>query len=143
MVAIPIAAFLTIRSLMPAEGFPSHGYAVLIFTLTSLAGVPIVFYTALAGWTLICRRWSRLAILAGLSLVASVAAGAYLLWSDMRAMPAIERYSGSGWYLVIIWGAYVVGLLALFGLAARGVIRYLASTARKFRQTGRPPALTG
>ena len=35
------------------------------------------------------------------------------LWADSRTMPAIEHYGRSGWYLVIVPGAYATGFLLL------------------------------
>ena len=40
-----------------------------------------------------------------------IAGGA--LWEERQVMPAIEHYDRSGWYLVIIEGAYAIGCLLL------------------------------
>jgi hypothetical protein len=81
--------------------------------MAAFAGLPVLAYARIAGQSIFHRRWRPLAWLAGLTAVASVAVGAFWLWSEMRGMPAIERYTWSGWYMVLVPGAYVVGSLVL------------------------------
>ena len=68
---------------------------------------------SIAGQIIFRRRWMPLASLAGLTAVATFAVGEFWLWSEMRGMPTIERYTWSGWYLVLVPGAYIVGSLVL------------------------------
>jgi hypothetical protein len=92
-------------------------------TLGSLAGIPIASFAAVAGWNLVRRRWRHLAILAGLTVLASLAIGLVGLRIDIRSMPPIEHYSWSGWYLAVLPGAYSVGLLLVMAWTIRGMLQ--------------------
>ena len=83
---------------------------------------------------MIGRRWKRLALLAGLTVLASLATAALWLWLDLHTMPAIEHYSGASWYLAILPGTYAVGVLTLVAWAIRRIV--LLRPRRP-----RPPAL--
>jgi hypothetical protein len=131
-VAIPLGAFLTLKRLMPAElPDPSLGYAVGVFTLISLAGVPPLAYLALVGSSLIRRRWRRLAVIVGLTAIMAAVVGTYWLWSDMKTMPPIEYYSWSDWHLLAWPAAYAMGVLVLIVRAVRGASRMIVRLGRR------------
>jgi hypothetical protein len=46
-------------------------------------------------------------------------------------MTTMEHYGRSGWYLVAVPGAYVVGVLILFGWPARRAYRWLRRPRRE------------
>ncbi len=141
-VAIPLAACIALEPLilvlpdpLPSlaellahvgefAGFTVGPYARL-FLIGTVAGIPVVAYLALVGWTLIRRQWKRLAIEAILTLLAALAIGAAWLWLDMLAMPSIEHYSWSGWYQLVSHGAYAVGAVAASVWAGRGVYGFV------------------
>jgi hypothetical protein len=115
--AAPLTAFSVVEPLIPTLPSPYTYSSRTIFFMGSLVGVPIVCFVAAAAWALVRRRWRQLALLAGITLLASLAIGVIWLWLDFRSMPAIERFTWSGWYMVLIAGAYAVGAL-LPGFAA-------------------------
>jgi len=122
--AIPLTAFVAVEPLIPTLPAPYPSSSRMLFTLGTLAGIPIVSLAAMAGWGLVRRRWVSLALLAGLTILASLIIGIGWLWTDFRSMPAIEHYSWSGWYLAVLPGAYAVGVLMLMGWATRGTLRW-------------------
>lgn len=127
-VAVPLAMFLhQFGSWTPPLDDPSTWNAVRPFALTALAGLPILFYLVSAAGILVRRRWRRSAVLIGLTVVASVVLGALWLRWDAQTMFASElaHYNGSDWYLVVLPGAYAVGVLLLVGWVLRGMFRRL------------------
>ena len=68
--------------------------------------------------------------MAGLAVVASALIAVAWLWADSRGMPAIEHYSRSGWPLVLVLGAYAVGVLLPIGWMLRKAYRWLRRPRR-------------
>ncbi len=120
--AIPLTAFVALEPLIPTLPAPYVFSSRGLFTLGTLAGTPIVTLAAFVGVGVIKRRWKRLALLAGLTVLASLATAVTWLWLDMRTMPAIEHYSGSGWYLAVLPGAYAVGVLMIVAWPIRKIV---------------------
>ncbi len=98
--------------------------------LATLAGVPIVTFGVLAFWSLVRLRWKALLALVGLMATASALIAAAWLWDDRRAMPSIEHYGRSDWYLVVVPGAYAAGLLMLIAWPLRRAYRWLRRPRR-------------
>ena len=121
--AVPLTAFVALEPLVPTLPAPYPSSTRVLFTLGSLAGMPIVSFAAVAGWSLVCRRWKRLTLLAGFTGLASLTIGLVWLRIDIRSMPANERYDWSAWYLAVLPGAYAVGMLMLMVWVIRGVLR--------------------
>jgi hypothetical protein len=109
--AIPLAVFQTRASLLPAQIGTIPASDRLMFILGTLAGLPIVLYAGLAGSILLRRGWPHALALLGLTIVASALIAAVWLGIDSRAMPAIEHYGRSEWYLAAVPGAYAAGVL--------------------------------
>ncbi len=120
VVAIPMAVSQMFRYLTPVQ-----------LSASTLVGIPVLEYAGAALRSILDRRWKRLAVRVGLTALATVAIGIVWLWSDMRAMPATEHYTWSGWYLVAIPGAYLVGVLACIMWIARGGFRLMRGLARR------------
>jgi hypothetical protein len=131
--AVPLSVFQTFEPLIPAQIGTTPVSARIVFVLATLAGIPIVICTAQAIWNLVRGRWTFLAGMAGLTIVASAAIAAAWIWSDSRTMPAIEHYGRSGWPLVLLLGAYAVGALLPIGWMLRRPYRWL-------RRTRNPPS---
>jgi hypothetical protein len=129
--AVPLTAFVALEPLIPTLPAPYAFSSRVLFTLGTLAGVPIVVLAAFIGRSAIGRRWKRLALLAGLTVLASLATAVTWLWLDMRTMPAIEHYSGSGWYLAVLPGAYVVGVLMIVAWAIRKIVLWRPRQPRR------------
>jgi hypothetical protein len=121
--AVPLTAFVALEPLIPTLPAPYPSSSRMLFFLGSLVGVPIVCIAATVGGSLVRRRWRRLALLAGLTVLASVAIGLLWLVIDSRSMPAIEHYTWSGWYLAVLPGGYAAGVLMLMSWAVRGILR--------------------
>jgi hypothetical protein len=134
--AVPLTAFLALEPLIPSLPAPFPSSPRMLYTLGTLVGIPILADAILMGWSLIRRRWRILAVLAGLTVGASLAIGLAWLWFDLRAMPAIEHYTWAEWYSVVLPGAYSIGVLLVLGWAIRGVVRWAGRLAR----SARPPA---
>jgi hypothetical protein len=129
--AVPLTVFQTIEPLIPAQIGSQPASSRLVFALGTLAGVPIAAYAALTGWWLIRLRWRPLTLLAGLTMLASLAIAAAWLWVDSRAMPAIEHYDRSSWYLAAVPGAYAAVVLILVGWGLGGMFRGIARLGRR------------
>jgi hypothetical protein len=125
--AIPLTAFAVVEPLIPMLPAPYPSSSKTIFFAGSLVGVPILTLVAAASWSLACRRWKRLALLAGLTVLASLAIGFVWLRIDVRSMPAIEHHAWSGWYLVVLPGAYAVGTLLVVAWAILACTQALRS----------------
>jgi hypothetical protein len=124
VVAIPMAILVAMRSDFAHEvDIVSWLERILALMVISLAGLPVICYAGMVGQSIVYQRWSRIALLAGLTALASFMIGICWWWWDMRGMPAIERYAWSGWYRVLIPGAYVVGSLAILRELLRLVTR--------------------
>ena len=129
--AVPMSAFVVLEPMIPMLPAPYPASSKVLFTLETLAGIPIVSFAAMAVWSLVRRRWRRLVLLAGVTVLASVAAGLVWLWIDARSMPAIEHYTWSGWYLAVLPGAYAVGVLMLMASAMGRIGRSLQILGRR------------
>ena len=57
------------------------------------------------------RRWRKLVLLAVATGLAAGVTAAGWLWIDSRSMPAIEHYEWANGFLVLIPGAYLVGIV--------------------------------
>ena len=121
--AVPLTAFVALEPLIPALSAPYPSSSRILVTLGSLAGIPIVCFAATACRSLVCRRWRELALLTGLTILASLAIGLVWLRIDARSMPAIEHYDWSGWHLVVFIGAYAVGIFIPIARVIRGMLR--------------------
>ena len=128
--AVPLSHLLAVGPVIPARVDPLPPITSFLFALATLAGLPVLSWAALAGWSLVRLRWRRLAGLTGLTLLASAAIAAAWLWADSRAMPAIEHYGRSGWYLVVVPGAYAAGMLILIAWPMRRAYRWLKRPRR-------------
>jgi len=130
VVAIPLGSFRTIRSPYLVLATATLEAALAFAALTAM-GLPILEYLARAVTSVIHRRWRRLAVLAGLTALASIVVGAVTVWNDAHATAAIERYDWSGWYTAVGPGAYALGLVFLIV----GIIRRMAGfTIRGWRR---------
>jgi hypothetical protein len=133
--AVPLSAFLALEPMIPIPKTPPPAplpsSPMALFASGAVAGVPVVFYVVFAGWSLIRRRWRTLGLLAGFTIIASLAIAAVWLWVDIRDMPAIEHYSRSGWHVALLPGAYSVSSLMLCGWAVRGMSRRVRRRAMR------------
>jgi hypothetical protein len=123
VITIPVAARLTI---FRAE-------ALVPWVSTSVLGLPVLEYVAVIGQSIRNHRWQRIAIRFGFTALATVALASWWLSADMAGMPPMEHYSWSGWYLVVIPGAFIVGALACIVRIGRCVARRI----RRLRETQR------
>jgi hypothetical protein len=128
--AVPLSVFQTFEPLIPAQVGTTPVSPRIVFVLATVAGLPIVLYAATAGWILVRGRWKPLARMAALTALASAITAAAWLWADSRAMPAIEHYGRSGWYLVVVPGAYAAGVLILIAWPLRRAYRWLKRPRR-------------
>ncbi len=115
VVAVPLAGWIAIYRSVP----------VVELILGGLVGLAILEYPVAVGLGIRNGRWRRLALRVCLTAVVTVAIATWLLWSDMRGMAAIERYTWSGWYLVVIPGVLVIGALACMIRILRTVFRFI------------------
>ena len=121
--AVPLSAFVALEPVIPALPAPYPSSSRVLFTLGSLAGTPIVCLAAMAALNVARRRWGHLALLAGVTVLASLAIGLVWLRIDIRSMPAIEHYDWSGWYLSVLPGAYAVGVLMVLARIVQAMTR--------------------
>ncbi len=125
--AVPLSAFLALEPVIPipTPTAPLPSSPMTLFALGTAAGVPVVTYVVLAGWSLIRWRWRTLGLLGGLTVLASLMIAAIWLWADLRNMPANEHYSPSGWYVALLPGAIIASALVLIGLAIKRLNRWI------------------
>lgn len=127
---IPLAALVAARTLIPSlsESIPAWGIVLGALGI-AVAGLPVLLYPWALVADLLGRRWNRLATLLGLTLIATVVAGGYMVRADLRIMPEIEFFDWSEWYGLLPIGAYIAGLLLLaarlFGQLRGGARRWL------------------
>jgi len=81
--------------------------------MLALVGLPGVFF-----WWHLTKAWreGRRATVFRLGLAAmltSAVCAAILLTLDSRSLSAAQHYSPAGWYTILAWGLYVIGLLML------------------------------
>jgi serine/threonine protein kinase len=126
VVAIPLALLMVVKSNESVQVF-SWSEAIMALTVITFAGLPVPVYAGMFGSAIFRRQWSRFAWLAGLTALAALVIGIGWWWSDVRGMPATERYTWSGWWMVLIPGAYVVGTLALL----RDFVRFVTRLFRR------------
>ncbi len=123
--AVPLWVFQTVEPMIPVQIGSTPVSARIVFVLGTLVGLPIIVYAGVVAWTLIRRKWKLLAGLVVLTFIISALLAAGLLWEERRLMPAIEHYDRSGWYLVIVEGAYATGFLLLWPSFAILITRML------------------
>lgn len=128
--AVPLSVLQAVEPLMPAQFGPLAASPRLVFLLGTLAGTPIAVYAIVAGWSLVQRRWKRLCELAAATVLAAAAVAVAWLWIDLRSMAAIEHYDRSTWYLVLIPGAYCLGIVLPLGWILRRVGGWLRRLRR-------------
>jgi hypothetical protein len=121
--AVPLAVYLAVEPRLPERPDDLVSSPTLLFILGTLAGAPILAYLAVLCGSSIRRRWRLLALLIGMTLLASASTAVVWLWFDVRAMPALDHYSLSGWYLVVVPGIQAAGLLVLIGWIVKGTGR--------------------
>jgi hypothetical protein len=102
---------------------------------SSMPGLAVLEYAAAVGQSIFSRRWRRLAVRVGLTALVTVVMGTWWLWYDMRGMAAIEHYNWSGWYLVGIPAAFVIGAIGCIAWMARGVFRLVRKRRRQAAQS--------
>jgi hypothetical protein len=131
--AMPLTLLLAGEPLIPILPAPFPGSARMLFALGTLVGLPVVACPFAIGRSLFRRRWKVLLRIVGLTLLMSLIIGAAWLWLNRRSMPAIERYSWSGWSIVALPGIYAVGILVLIGRTIGGSIRLVTRLGRPDR----------
>jgi hypothetical protein len=134
--AVPLTVFQTVEPLVPVQIGSQPVSSRIVFALATLVGIPVVTFAFVFVRSLILGRWRTLALLAGLTVLATGAIAAAWLWSDRRFMTAIEHYDWSRWDLALILGAHVVGELILFGWMLRTTFRGIMRLGN--RQSPRP-----
>ena len=122
---IPIMLYLVLEPVLPVGSSPLLASQMRLFTVGTLAGLPIVLYAGFVVWGLARWRWRFLAVLAAVTMLTSLIMAGVWLWFDMKSMPSIEHYGRTGWYLVLLPGAYAAGLFVLIGWAMRMVLRLI------------------
>ena len=120
LLAIPVAVAIP---LTVSRAFLSLSAVQL--TASTLAGIPFLVYAGAVGQSIINRRFRRFAVLIGLTALYAAVIASWWLWHDSRGMSAFEYYSWSGWYVVAIPGAFIVGALACITWPARGAFRLI------------------
>ncbi len=140
VVAIPMTAFPTFVSEMPSMAGASAGQAIAGFGRATLGGLPIVVYVALVVESLIRRRRRQLVKLAVLGVLATAVLAGFWLLEDGLRKPAIEHYTWTDWYAVIVPGHYLAGVLAMVAVAVRGAWRFVGKQWRRRRAVAMNPS---
>ncbi len=125
-VAIPLGLYLSLSSLSPLAPASSPKNPVL-FVLLCVLGLPVLEYAARIVSCAVRRRWKSLAMIGLAMVIATAIVAGISLWGDRPAPAEFERYDATGWYLVILIGAYAVGGLLLVG----GLLRWMGRMAAR------------
>jgi hypothetical protein len=99
--------------------------------MLSVSGLPLMVYVARLALAVVRRQWLKTGLLVARASIAAVVIGAIMLSFDMLEKPTIEYYNWSGWYQVVLWGAYAMGLLVFLAWPARSVARSASALARR------------
>jgi hypothetical protein len=131
--AVPLTAFQAVEPVLPipSPSAPLPSSPLALFALGSAAGVPLVADVIVVAVTLLRRRWRALIFLTGFTFLASFTMAAIWLWFDMRAMPAIEHYSCSGWDLALLPGACILSALIMIIWPIRQTSRWITRRAAR------------
>jgi serine/threonine protein kinase/outer membrane protein assembly factor BamB len=139
IVALPLGMFLAMsRTLTPPLDEPETWVAMRTLALSSLGGLPVLVFAAMAGRCVVRRRAIRTAWLVGLTASASMVIALLWLRQDMESMVPLEHYNWHGWYLVLAAGAYAAGVLGLVGWLvgrAAAVVKRLMIRSKGIKQT--------
>jgi predicted Ser/Thr protein kinase len=128
--AVPLAVFLAVEAYLPVLPNPMPQSSKAVFALGTLAGAPILVYTAMVLWSFWRLQLRRLGMIGALTIIASILIGVPWLWLDARSKPALDGYGWSGWYMILGLGAYVVGVLGAAAWAVRGLARSIRMVRR-------------
>jgi hypothetical protein len=135
--AVVLTSFVVFRTFFPGarEGYFNGPAVAGIMLVGSVLGLPLLVYATVALTDLARRRWRRLASLVVSTAGVSAVVGGVLIARDRRLMPPLGSFDWSGWYDLLPWGAYLVGVGLLF---ARPLVRL-----RGWLRARRQPASTG
>ncbi len=129
--AIPLVSFLTLSPWLPVGTSRALATELQVFLDGTLVGMPI-FWCAV--WTipsLVRGRFKPIAIVAGLTLMASFSVAVIWVVIDRRSMAEIEHYDLDGWYLAALPGAYAAIVLCLVVRASRTIYKLLRPRQRR------------
>ncbi len=129
--AIPLVSFLTLSPWLPVGSSRAFATELQVFLDGTLAGLPIFWCAFWMIASLVRRRSKPIAIVAGLTLVASFAAAAIWVVIDRKSMAEIEHYDLDGWYLAALPGAYAATLLCLVVQASSTIYKLLRPRRRR------------
>jgi hypothetical protein len=105
--------------------------------LISWAGLPPLLYAYVGVASVYRRRWRRLGMLLGLTGLATLAIGGYMIQRDRSRMPAIESFDWSEWYHLVPWGVYLVGaVFMVLGLLWKLAVRLGRKSPAQMASTG-------
>jgi hypothetical protein len=119
--AIPLMVFLMLEPWLPVGTTRLLASEKRVFLAGTLVGLPIVWCAIWIVPNLARARFKPIAAVAGLTVLASLAALACWIAIDMKSMAAIEHYDSAGWYLVALPGAYLAAVLCLLARAFLGI----------------------
>ncbi len=128
--ALPLMAFLMLEPVLPVSSTLLLSSEKRIFTIGTLAGIPIVFCLFWMVRNLARLRWKPAALLIVLTAFVSLSIAAAWLWYDKKSMSPIERYASSGWYLVLLPGITASGLLILILVTTKAAFRFITRRTR-------------
>src|SRR5262249_21000873 len=108
-----------------------YGLYPLSLFIWAVLWLPLaVFPLLLLAWTA-QRRWLRVGVLIGLSLLISLAWVSWLLSIPLSSRDPLQHYSWDGWYMSWFVGAYGAGALTLAALLFRPIVRWLGRGLRE------------
>ena len=109
------------------------------------AGGPCVAFLGFAVYWLFQRRWRRLGLLLGASVVLAAAIAVALTWFDSGSLGPGEHYRWDGWYWAWFFGAHGTGLALLVIYGVRAAVRRVLRLVRRRRgtATGAPSVSAG
>ena len=130
--AILVAGSSVLDTLTPKTPQPASWWSTpLDIAVLSMSGLPIVACAVAFVLSVVRRRWRRMGILVGGSLLAAVLIGAMSVLSDRPMKSAIEHYDWSGWHQVIFWGVFAIGVLLLLARPARVVAQFCGAAVSR------------
>jgi hypothetical protein len=117
--AFPLTTFAMLWSRLAQAPDVSFLDVLERFARWTVYGIPFAVYAILACSLLLRKRWRRMASLVATTLVLSAAIGITWLLLDTPAKAPLEHYTSSGWFDIVLLGAYALGAVMLVQTLAK------------------------
>jgi outer membrane protein assembly factor BamB len=140
LLLLPVVAAIFIQAVLITAPDERDFSTTLSRLTNALFGSPAILGLLILGRWAIGRRWRRLGIWVLIMLAVSFAMAVFIVQWDVRTSPLVEQesFDWTGWYDILLPGAYVTSWLLIFSLPIEACARWLI--ARRSARSSIPPA---